>query len=203
MKERPILMNSDMVRAILRGQKTQTRRPVMPQPFKTPPGTIHGWEWNLHGKNVIWITVWHLKSCPFGQPGDRLWVRETFVEIGNPSRVVYRADDKMPPEGPVTRWKPGIHMPRALSRITLEITDVSAKRVQDITEEQARLEGCPWSNADPQGPFGPTRMVIEARKEFRYLWDTLYAARGLGWDANPWVWIVSFKRLPTTEKEIV
>lgn len=201
MKERPILFNGDMVRAILRGQKTQTRRPVMPQPFRTPPGTLHGWEWNLHGKNVIWIAEAYLKCCPFGQPGDRLWVRETCAENGVTAMAIYRASDHIIPNGIKFRWTPSIHMPRRLSRITLEITDISVRHVQDITEEQARLEGCPWSNGDPQGPFGPTRMVIEARKEFRHLWDTLYAARGLGWDVNPWVWVVSFKRLLTTEKE--
>lgn len=201
MKERPILMNSDMVRAILRGQKTQTRRPVMPQPFRTPPGTLHGWEWERRGKNVIWITVWHLKSCPFGQPGDRLWVRETFAEIGSPSRVVYRADDKMPPEGQVVRWTPSIFMPRALSRITLEITEVSARHVQDITEEDAWAEGMDglennWSAADLCATAKRYDLCVEdARCTYAHLWDTLYAARGLGWDANPWVWVVSFKRL--------
>lgn len=201
MKERPILFNGDMVRAILRGQKTQTRRPVMPQPFRTPPGTIHGWEWERHGKNVVWIAEVHLKHCPFGLPGDRLWVRETFAEIGSPSRVVYRADRDTALKGTKYGWTPSILMPRALSRITLEITDISARHVQDITEEDAWAEGTEglennWSAADLCATAKRYDLCVEdSRCTYAHLWDTLYAARGLGWDANPWVWIVSFKRL--------
>lgn len=200
MKERPILMNGDMVQAILRGQKTQTRRPVMPQPVRTAPGTTHGWEWEHHGKPAIWIAEVHLKHCPFGQPGDRLWVRETFAEI-SPSSTVYQADDDTALKGTKHRWTPSIHMPRRLSRITLEITDISARHVQDITEEDAWAEGTEvlennWSAADLCATAKRYDLCVEdSRCTYAHLWDTLYASRGLGWAANPWVWIVSFKRL--------
>ena len=201
MKERPILMNGDMVRAILRGEKTQTRRPVTPQPFRTPPGTIHGWEWERHGKNDAWVAEMHLKHCPFGQLGDRLWVRETCAEIGVPAMAIYRASDYLVPNGIKFRWTPAIHMPRRLSRITLEITDISARHVQDITEEDAWAEGTEdlemnWSAADLCATAKRYDLCVEeARCTFAHLWDTLYASRGLGWAANPWVWVVSFKRI--------
>lgn len=195
MTERPILFNGDMVRAILSGKKTQTRWPIKP-PF------------DVHRQGSL-VTLTHPNRhggrfcqypCPYRKLGDRLWVRESFAKTNIPKDAVYyRADDIF--IGQKVRWIPSIHMPWALSCITLEITDISVRHVQDITEEQATAEGCPWSNGDPQGPLGPTCMVIEARNEFRYLWDTLYAASGLGWDANPLVWVVSFKRLPTMEKE--
>ena len=92
----------------------------------------------------------------------------------------------MPPESPVARWAPSMHMPRSLARITLEITDISARHVQDITEEDAWAEGMRGK---------------DARCTCAHLWDTLYALRGLGWAANPWVWVVSFKRLPDMNKE--
>ena len=201
MKERPILMNADMGRAILRGQKTQTRRPVMPQPFRTPPGTTHGWEWERHGKRDIWVAEVHLKHCPFGQPGDRLWVRETFAEIGVPAMAIYRASDYIFPNGIKFRWTPNIHMPRRLARIFLEITDVRARHVQDITEEDAWAEGTEglknnWSAADLCATAKRYDLCVEdARCTYAHLWDTLYASRGLGWGANPWVWVVTFRRL--------
>lgn len=201
MKERPILFNGDMVRAILHGHKTQTRRPVMPQPVRTPPGTTHGWEWERHGKNVVWIAELHLKHCPFGQPGDRLWVRETFAEIC-PSCIVYLADDDTALKGTKHRWTPSIHMPRRLSRITLEITSISVERVQQITNGGAFAEGV----EDLGGNWGAAELYATAKRYclssaeytrniFVHLWDTLYVARGLGWAANPWVWVVGFKRL--------
>lgn len=107
----------------------------------------------------------------------------------------------MPPEGMVARWTPSILMPRALSRITLEITDISARHVQAISEEGAWAEGVECLD----GHFSASALcatakrydlcVEDSRCTYAHLWDTLYAARGLGWDANPWVWIVSFKRL--------
>lgn len=205
MKERPILFNGDMVRAILRGQKTQTRRPVMPQPFRTPPGTLHGWEWEGHGKRDIWIAELHLKHCPFGQPGDRLWVRETFAELPELDGPLFPTDVEDMLRGThfrwTVKWTPSIHMPRRLARIFLEITEVRAEHVQDITEEDAWAEGTEglennWSAADLCATAKRYDLCVEdARCTYAYLWDTLYAARGLGWDANPWVWVVSFKKL--------
>lgn len=183
MKERPILFNDDMVRAILAGQKTQTRRPVDPQ-----------------------------RQCPFGQPGDRLWVRETLfyewhmhdVTYGEPDlpggmyshRCIYRADN---PDYPVNvgvyarGWTPSIHMPRILSRITLEITDVRVERVRDISEEDAQVEGVRPAFSHPG--FDGVTSQPSYRWGFWRIWDELYAARGLGWSVNPWVWVVTFKRV--------
>lgn len=159
MKERPILFNGDMVRAVLAGQKTQTRRPKF--------------------------------RCPYGQPGDRLWVRETFA-YAQDGTVVYRASMVGSPWDAITRraitWHPSIHMPRAICRIILGITDVRVERVQDIHEEDAIAEGI-----DPRklSYLSGERAVTK----FSVLWNSLYAADGLGWDVNPWAWVVTFKRV--------
>lgn len=165
MKERPILFNGEMVRAILAGQKTQTRR----IPPKTQQGSLF---------------------CPYGHPGDRLWVKETFA-YAQDGTVVYRASMVGSPWDAITRraitWHPSIHMPRWASRITLEITDVHVERVQDIHEEDAIAEGI-----DPRklSYLSGERAVTK----FSVLWNSIYAADGLGWDVNPWVWVVTFKR---------
>lgn len=181
MKERPILFNGDMVRAILAGQKTQTRR----IPSKTQQ---------------------HALFCPYGHPGDRLWVQEAWyyemhmhdMTAGEPNlpgglyshRCIYRADQ---PDYPVDigvggdGWCPPCRMPRWFSRITLEITDVHVERVQDIHEEDSIAEGI-----DPRklSYLSGERAVTK----FSVLWNSIYAARGFGWDVNPWVWVVTFKR---------
>lgn len=128
--------------------------------------------------------------CPFGQPGDRLWVRETFAHEPGVG-TVYRAD-----RGPRPKWTPSIHMPRSLSRITLEITDIRVERVQDITGDGARAEGVTWADPVQIGghPF-ETTMKLDARNEFRHLWNDIYAKRGLSWDANPWVWAITFRQV--------
>ena len=184
MKERPILFNGEMVRAVLAGQKTQTRR----IPSKTQQGSLF---------------------CPYGHPGDRLWVKETFYkyypsETWPEPKALYKADgitlcDK-DSEGKKQRWTPSIHMPRILSRITLEITDVRVERVQDISEADAWAEGIEVLD----GQFADADICATAKKYglmfenanciYAHLWDTLYAARGLGWDVNPWVWVITFKR---------
>lgn len=163
MKERPILFNGDMVRAVLAGQKTQTRQTVVP-----PTGSI----------------------CPYGQPSDRLWVKETFYryypsETWPEPKALYRADgitlcDK-DSEGKKQRWTPSSHMPRILSRITLEITDIRVERVQDISEEDVQAEGFSDRPA--------------SKNKFRIAWDLLYWKRGLGWSVNPRVWVITFKRV--------
>ena len=178
MKERPILFNGDMVRAILAGQKTQTRRPVW---FDDDPSGI----------------------CPYGVPGDRLWVRETYARHPQFAEVAYRADGEEFEDGDgftwCPKWTPSIHMPRALSRITLEITDSRVERVQDISEEEARAEGIEaldgrFVSADLCDTARWYGMSMEdARCIYAHLWDTSYDARGLGWSVNPWVWVVTFK----------
>ena len=182
MKESPILFNGDMVRAILAGQKTQTRRIIKGRPSKTQQDALF---------------------CPYGHPSDRLWVKETFA-YAQDGTVVYRASMVGSPWDAITRraitWRPSIHMPRWASRITLEITDVRVERVQDISEADAWAEGIEVLD----GQFADADICATAKKYglmfenanciYAHLWDTLYAARGLGWGVNPWVWVITFKR---------
>ena len=186
MTERPIIFNGDMVRAILRGEKTQTRRPVMPQPDRAPA--------SVSPLQMFDDARWRSWKCPFGEPGDRLWVRETFA-LGEPPYfgVAYRADEGDNPEdvdGERQKWTPSIHMPRYLSRITLEITDINVERVQDITADEAIKEGV----VDPiMGTYGLNPITI-----FRDLWDAIYAKRpGLSWE-NPWIWAITFRRVESS-----
>ena len=200
MKERPIIFSGDMVRAVLSGQKTQTRRPVKPQPIFKDLASPPRWCWSGKGHTVKWVDrispLGMTGDCHFGQPGDHLWVKETFYryypsETWPEPKALYKADgitlcDK-DSEGKKQRWTPSTHMPRSLSRITLEITDVQVERVQDIHEEDAIAEGI-----DPRklSYLSGERAVTK----FSVLWNSIYAARGLGWDVNPWVWVVTFKR---------
>lgn len=216
MKEHPILFNCDMVRAILRGQKTQTRRPIMPQPVIHPDAPKPFGEWTHKGQKIQWgpgafPTLHFARHCPFGQPGDLLWVRETFARHPQDAdSIFYRADDSWyrtsdavwanldGPDIPV-KWTPSIHMPRALSRITLEITDINVDRVQDIAEKDAWAEGMEALD----GSFNEATLCATAKRYhlcvedsrciYAHLWDSLYAKRGLGWNANPWVWVVEFE----------
>ena len=245
--ERPILFSGDMVRAILDGRKTQTRRVIKPQPLHPPivacyrgghtgfygyafgPGTDHN------------APDSEFRLCPYGRPagsifphdpGDRLWVRETFFiddlryfkgqlpkkwpDDLPKDALYYRADgtccDQIPEcdhdnlaqrersekqrfrrkdNGPAY-LRPSIHMPRWASRITLEVVKVRVERVRDISEGDAIAEGWHpgiWGDKPHAGNGGPFDW-------FRSLWDSLNAKRGFGWDANPWVWVVEFRRLP-------
>lgn len=179
MKERPILFSGPMVRAILEGRKTQTRRVV---------------KLNASGRAFRAGRNWHLgdpecvKACPYGQPGDRLWVRETWrLHDDEESGVVtlkYRADDAhrflpggvfIDPGWAYGGWKPSIHMPRWACRIVLEITGVRVERLQHMDGEDARAEG------------------VSFHADFRELWDSL-ASPGARWNDNPCVWVVEFKR---------
>ena len=186
MKERPILFNGEMVRAILDGRKTMTRRVVKPQ-----PGPL-----GIHPA----MRVQMAENPPLGTIGDRLWVRETFRIYNSASecacydeckcasvngKPLYRASDPSPDDD---KWTPSIHMPRWASRITLEVTGVRVERVADITEEDAKAEGCeghPVSghNGFPNG-WAP-------RDEFQDLWQSIYS----NWDANPWVWVYQIRRI--------
>lgn len=184
MKERPILFSAPMVRAILAGCKSQTRRIVKPQPFAHERPVIEDGE-VLVGDGKTW-------RLPYGKPGDRLWVRETFCakSFFTPTEYRYRADGVEPfvmgpPVGDIPMaWKPSIFMPRAASRITLEVTGVRVERVNDISEADAVAEGIP---AFPTSPSKIPRM------HYATLWNSINGAGS--WDLNPWVWRIEFKRL--------
>ena len=192
MKARPILFNTDMVKAILAGQKTQTRRGVKSWKDERLPKFVNG---AREG------------SCPFGQPGDLLYVRETFAKVPrtayaqstgvtqiiNPEdeyqAAVFRAGWERCKPG---AWIPSIHMPRWASRLTLEITDVRVERLHEISEEDARAEGITDGGCLSCGesePCGCDSPHPDARDAFIYLWDSIYS----NWHANPWVWVVEFK----------
>mgnify|MGYP000491065299 FL=1 len=192
MKERPILFSAPMVRAILSGAKTQTRRVVKQDR-----------EGLLDCKPTpAWDAFWQCVACPYGQPGDRLWVRETFGDctpgadavVGTKwERPWYRADADdygllgHDGEGPVyvedVQWRPSIHMPRWASRILLEITDVRVERVQDISDRDARDEGAEHIG-DCEGAYVAG---------FRRLWEAINGDDS--WAENPWVWVVTFRRV--------
>lgn len=229
MKERPILFSGEMVRAILDGRKTVTRRVVKAKHLPFIENILGGF---LDGK-------WNQRPMPYGQPGDRLWVREAFVlesncgdfvdneppfkdgrpvkreshhpEDGSPLWLQphYRATDPTPElvnedcpfercanDGCCQHWKPSIHMPRWASRITLEVTGVRVERVQDITEEQMWAEGIERSKASPTQASTIYSDYAHPRRAFQLLWDEINEGRGFGWDKNPWVWVIEFKRLP-------
>lgn len=190
MRELPILMNARMVRAVLEGRKTQTRRPVKPQDCVEPMPEDDGVGNWVHRPDLghpcdYACTTSPFSSCPFGVFGDRLWVRETFAEYPSDGDFIYRADfmagDVVSHLGKRLRWSPSIHMPRRASRIMLQVDQVWVERVRRISGFNASREGI-------AGEFAAMRLA-----GFEHLWDSMYAKRGLGWDANPWVWVVSFK----------
>ena len=192
MKERPISATRPEVRAILDGRKTMTRRIVKPQPIGGDKickrGMGYGW---IIGQLRDSENAWRDLSCPYGQPGDRLWVRETWrIPNGAPRGWVdYRADDAR--EG--FRWRPSIYMPRWASRITLEITDIRVERLQDISEEDAQAEGVKLHTE-----YIPMKVGFNHRQAFGGLWESI---NGPGsWDANPWVWAIEFKRVEQAGK---
>lgn len=199
MKERPILFSGSMVRAILAGTKTQTRRVVKHKIIgPNPPTGIFDWhhprtdEWmGAHGGGIKFGLTNAARLCPYGQPGDRLWVREAFY-VGVEGGPIYRAciDQGLADFVDAVRkrygekWVPSIHMPRWASRILLEIVGVRVERLQDINE---------WDAID-EGVGGDVKVApCFAVERYRALWESI---NGPGsWDANPWVWVVEFKRV--------
>ncbi|HGE8495745.1 TPA: hypothetical protein ACKPX5_001574 [Serratia marcescens] len=193
MKERPVIFNGEMVRAILDSRKTQTRRVMKPQPEPCYRGG-HWWPSNT------FKTMLHIEeqmqngaggwgglagyACPFGAVGDRMWVRETFGDCGN--RLVYRADTEDGAASQVKRWVPSIHMPREACRILLEITAVRVERLNDISEEDAKAEGV-------KAGVSPGYEHMMHQVAFSELWQSIYGAEN--WSANPWVWVIEFKHV--------
>lgn len=194
MKERPILFSGAMVRAILSGRKTQTRRVVKPSfdVARVTYGCIGGQGFGfIFGNKVV--------RCPYGEPGDRLWVKETHCLVRGYSLVkwIYRADGLGLPSG--EKWKPSIFMRREASRISLEIVSVRVERLQDIKEADAVAEGihrfevneCVYFHSRPTAPT--EEHFNSAVMAYRDLWESI---NGTGsWAANPWVWVVEFKKL--------
>ena len=217
MKERPILFSAPMVRALLDGSKTQTRR--VAKEFA-----------GRDDLDAILKRFPHQDGCPYGHTGDRLWVRETWGVVSNewdadgnlvgwaPDRpatavnemrfgqgyysghVIYAADGSYEWAGdddgggePRSAWHPSIHMPRAASRILIEVVSVRVERLQDISEADAIAEGLPWQQCtDWMGPNGSQR-DFGPKDAYRELWEQINGAGS--WDANPWVWVVEFKRV--------
>ena len=213
MKERPILFSAPMVRAILAGTKTQTRRVVKPESgllvyLQEDYGCRYSASYTPGVAPVVNVTPGRphteivLPHCPYGQPGDRLWVRESFSGVhdydsGHDGRpwppsawfqddpIWYWADGN-PEHGDWTRPRPSIHMPRWASRILLDVTDVRVQRLQDISEGDARAEG-----VTPLA--GPDDLPGVWTGAFERLWDSINGAGA--WLSNPWVWAVSFRRV--------
>jgi hypothetical protein len=224
MKTRPILMSAPMVRAILARSKTQTRRVVKPQPYIDEQGNAC-WNGSNFGQDSRGPHIQALASpvpssktgrvrCPYGQPGDRLWVRETWycddyrVQRGpylkpddmdlddarQDGTLIYRASSgDRPYEAEQPVWKPAIHMPRWASRITLELTGVRVERLQDISEADALAEGISKRGAACHIEGECTYAAPTAVEVYRQLWESINGAGS--WDVNPWVWCVDFRRV--------
>lgn len=223
MKERPILFSAPMVRALLAGTKTQTRRAFKPRGWKSEAAGALDFVHVLHGEAARVLTCaqpadtamagFRLSpgstspgyfKCPYGQPGDRLWVREAWKahttfdhlpprEIPQ-SHVWYMADDGYKAQ---SRTRVSIHMPRWASRILLEITEVRVERLQGVSEGDARAEGCApaWLDADDGRTVHAHRQPTY-RQGYARLWREING--DASWGANPWVWAVSFRQLEAT-----
>lgn len=190
--ERPIIFSTPMVQAILAGHKHMTRRVIKPQPT---PSSIGGWRWIHREVACGWSDSPHpamLAACPYGRPGDTLWVKETYgFTTGNGKRTVYRADGD-PPIGldgsPVNNMKRGSSrfMRKEYARIWLRITAVRAERLQAISKEEVLAEGVTPLNDEQAG--------LSYQEAFADLWNNLHRHDGASWEANLWLWVLSFER---------
>lgn len=198
MRERPILFSGPMVRAILDGRKTQTRRVMKPQPIARN-GRVMCWKndydaeyFSTVGEPEGEFQCRAKRCCPYGGPGDRLWVREGFAYCPKDWKtggVIYRADGENK-HVMSFEWRPSIHMPRVASRLTLELTDVRVERVREISRDEIKAEGCKVVAL----AYGDDGEVVGFQADFALLWDSINAKRGFGWDKNPWVWVVEFRK---------
>lgn len=221
-RARPLTFTAPSVLGIYAGTKTQTRRLIGLDTLR--PSTTPGYDWTWRGQAPIrsiaqqrrhpagcWQDVRHrelIALCPHGAPGDRIWVRETWATLGSNRRppFVYRADtdgERVRVDAP---WRSPRFMPRAASRLTLEIVDVRVERVQWISADDVFAEGLTILVSEDRVPLvrvarlaswkqGPKTSAEAIRLQFADLWDDINAKRGAGWDANPWVWALTFRRL--------
>lgn len=210
-KERPILFSAPMVCGILEDRKSMTRRAAKLTDDGRVKAAGSSRNWHIDDPNAV-------KACPYGQPGDRLWVRETWgiydesgIEFDYPDGIPkscppgfhasYPADDETGIIGDVFRWRPSIHMPRWASRITLEIVSVGIERLREISEDDAIAEGIiqlpgmrpyGWTHvARPNLDDGPLQTFDCPEDAFRSLWESINGAGA--WVANPYVWVVGFR----------
>lgn len=205
---KPILFSTPMVRAILDGRKTQTRRVIKPQPDGEIKANIPYEFYGTKTERIFTDTKAYL--APYSV-GDILWVRETFCEVPYEHNHVpikggyitipkyaYKADSERDYTG---IWKPSIHMPREAARIFLRVTNVRVERVQEITPKDAWEEGCRIGNSFPWEKHIPELQQQCRDILFKSLWDKINAKRGYGWDRNPWVWVVAFEKISKEEVE--
>lgn len=201
MKERPIIFSGPMVQAIRDDRKTVTRRAVQKRNFSAE---VHALSADIGVRDALlkyWGQRKHIRS-PYGWPGDTLWVRETWAAYrGYAQRFpvfVYRADydDGMPNKAFLDarrplKWKPSIYMPRRACRLLLEIITVRIERVHEISAEGCFAEGCSPQMVQRSGVM----VRRDVKQAFEDLWDSINAKRGYGWQVNPWVWVVEFRRI--------
>lgn len=209
MKERPILFSGPMVRAILEGRKTQTRRII-----KLRPG-------EQVDNNEVWDSTdpYKIKPCPYGIAGDVLWVRETFADLrgmgfdddfayrekslkdyGDGCGMVEIGDSKRCRLDYGVKWKPSIFMPRDACRLRLRITDIRVERLQDISESDAKAEGVETQSSTTFGDTvyknyekGQLGWLTSAVGSFSTLWQSINGNQS--WADNPWVWVIEFERI--------
>ena len=222
MKETGLMFKAPLVRAILSGQKTQTRRVVKWSDLQKglnlgfsglrAAKTANGWVLESDSRSS---SEWRCKPtlCPMGQPGDRIYIRETWQHANFPlgpyqdeTPVFYRADylddphgpdGEKSPEGKYRHWSPAIHMPKAAARIWLEVTGVRVERLQDISKEDVAAEGVVIERPRSFAMYGCSAQERDdmlkraALGQFKVLWEST----GGDWAANPWVWVIDFKRI--------
>lgn len=217
--EKPILFKGEMIRAILEGRKTQTRRiiKVLPEDNIMAETCVPH---QMHYK-VYWDSQ-TITKCPYGKPGDQLWVRETWWKApritekmlidGADTWPEYEYDasmgemEKYDFSGWGWRKKPSIHMPRSASRIDLFVNSIRVERVQDITNEDAKAEGIPDCKITNdieclKCEITEKKFKCLTRMGFKGLWDSINKKRGYGWDVNPWVWVVNFELIKKEAEE--
>ena len=222
MKEIPILLQTDMVKATMVGRKTETRRTRGLDKYNEKPNDYFLFPTSdgFGAHRISDFESSHAVKCPYGKPGDILWVRETFLRLDQDHIITslfsYRADcDKESDEyrkeyvaaGRPYQWKPSIHMPKAVARIWLEVLDVKIELLWDITENGAIAEGVeqiPYFGEhiyrDYTKPVKPNTGCVFPQLSFRTLWQSINGPAS--WDENPWVWVVKFKVLSITGRPI-
>ncbi len=199
---RPIIFNSEMVKAILDGRKTQTRRVIKPQPEivdKEP--RYEKYTWAFWSDEIRKYRNGLIVESKYGKPGDRLWVRETWAGIKGGAACIAGEIQEFEPSivykvdgfnyNKELKWKSSIFMPRWASRITLEITDVRVERLQKISEGDIKKEGFTLKGFEVQSLSHQRRYRMEW---FMTLWNSL-AKKGFKWNDDPWVWVISFRRI--------